>query len=367
MLCICLLYWAYAKIYIRLPERALAALEVTRSVSPQRISVGGEVVLETVIFNRRWLPLPWLRLNALLSPAFKGEALIQSITASLLFFERVVHRERIRVPRRGVYKLDVYRSETGDVFGWASAEAEKRIDSAPLLWVYPKVRPVNQVLQAVSTDCGEVSVRRWLAPDPMLAMGTRDYTDRDPMSSIDWKATARLGKFQVRQLDHTANPGLQLFLDLQSTPCFWSDVRDKAVESSIAIAAAIIQDACALGIPVGLATNHLALNGRRYMDIPLGKGPSQWTALMDTLALCTTRRSDGIEQIMRGILPRVALQTTVVLITSYLSVALAATLDGLVERGYPVVLVNLSEMTVPVPPLHRSIRQLQANSGLEDA
>jgi hypothetical protein len=63
---------------------------------------------------------------------------------------------------------------------------------------------------------GDFSVRRFIFEDPTLIYGYRDYTGREPMRQISWKATARTGKLTVREQDHTQEWSATVLADLWS-------------------------------------------------------------------------------------------------------------------------------------------------------
>ena len=60
---------------------------------------------------------------------------------------------------------------------------------------------------------GEISVRRFLYEDPVLTIGVREYTGREPMKQIAWKQTARTGAIQVKNYDYTADENVTILLN----------------------------------------------------------------------------------------------------------------------------------------------------------
>lgn len=364
-------------LYRKLPAYALKRIDISRRMVPERIVAGEEAVLETTVRNLKWLPLPWIRFRTIVPWQFdfkhaktvqlrKDESCMHTVTSSLLFYERLLRKDPFRVQKRGFYKLEGMDFETGDVFGWI--ETEMPVSCPVRLWVHPRVKALASLVQDTRSLYGEISVRRWIVPDPMFTVGARDYTDRDPLSAIDWKATARVNRLQVKKFDHTADRSVQVFLDTQSAPTFWRHLRHEVVEYAIDIAASAIQESLDAKIPVGLVVNNLALDGRRIMNVPQGLGVNHRTYLMDTLAMTTAFRTESMHTVMQQVCRNLAEHTLVVVITAYLSEELAHTLNILAARGFAIKLMDLTgSNAAPNPlPLHRSIARLVPAVALDE-
>ena len=59
-----------------------------------------------------------------------------------------------------------------------------------------------------------------------MVSGVREYTYSDPLNRINWKATARTGKFKVHNLDFTANPRLMIYLNVDISENMWDAVTE---------------------------------------------------------------------------------------------------------------------------------------------
>ena len=70
-------------------------------------------------------------------------------------------------------------------------------------------------IDAVGGFLGDVSVRRFILEDPVLTIGFRDYTGREPMRAISWTRTARSGALQVKQYDYTAERHVVVLLNVE--------------------------------------------------------------------------------------------------------------------------------------------------------
>src|SRR5699024_304525 len=63
---------------------------------------------------------------------------------------------------------------------------------------------------------GDLSVRRLLYEEPVLTVGVREYTGREPMKMISWKQSARRGSWMVNQYDYTTEASVMVLLNLDS-------------------------------------------------------------------------------------------------------------------------------------------------------
>lgn len=117
------------------------------------------------------------------------------------------------LPRRGLYRLGKYHLENGDYLGLQSTVISGDLDKR--IVVMPERDESAHVLEALGGYMGEISVRRFILEDPVLTVGCRDYTGREPMKSIAWAQTARAGKMLVNQYDHTVEPNATVLLNME--------------------------------------------------------------------------------------------------------------------------------------------------------
>ena len=79
----------------------------------------------------------------------------------------------------------------------------------------PKLPENQSLLRAFGGFLGDISVRRFIMEDPILTIGFRDYTGREPMKAVSWKRTAQTGKLQVKEYDHTAQQTVMVLLNVE--------------------------------------------------------------------------------------------------------------------------------------------------------
>ena len=131
---------------------------------------------------------------------------------SLMPRQRCRRSLRFSLTKRGSYTLGKYRLSAGDLLGFAE---ESTGGEGQELVIMPDRSRDLKMLQALGGFLGDISVRRFILEDPILTIGFRDYTGREPMKAISWTRTAVTGTMQVKQYDHTAEQNVVVLLNVE--------------------------------------------------------------------------------------------------------------------------------------------------------
>ena len=128
-----------------------------------------------------------------------------------------LHRKlKITFDQRGRYVFRGAELQGGDFLGFT----DKREEFPELreVIVYPKPIEAPQLKEIMGGFLGDISVRRFIMEDPILTVGTREYTGREPLKQMSWKHTARMGNHQmmVKQFDYTTEMVVTVFLDVSA-------------------------------------------------------------------------------------------------------------------------------------------------------
>lgn len=116
----------------------------------------------------------------------------------------------VRALRRGVWRTGEARASAGDPFGLYRAEPAS-VPHAELL-VYPRVFEMSTAAYPTLGFQGSPS-RKARMEDPAFQAGVRDYAGDLPAKAIDWKASARRDRLQVKLFEATARRDVCLVLD----------------------------------------------------------------------------------------------------------------------------------------------------------
>ena len=210
-------YWA---------NYSLGALHC-ETTSDHILAEPGEVVTwSATVENRSRIPIPFVRLTS----TFPVDAQLHSEkrreVSSAIRFSSYPVEERMTLaprrsatrkvtlsfPRRGQYTYGNYQFSSGDLLGFK--ETCQRGTPQDIV-IMPEHSKQQISIDALGGFLGDISVRRFILEDPILTLGFRDYTGREPMKSISWTRSATAGTLQVKQFDHTAERHVVVLLNTE--------------------------------------------------------------------------------------------------------------------------------------------------------
>lgn len=181
-------------------------------------------------------------------------------------------RVSFSLPQRGIYTLGKYYLKCTDFLGFSGQVRSGDLDRK--LVIMPERTHIPEILQSLGGYLGDVSVRRFLPEDPILTVGSREYTGHEPMKSIDWIQTARSGKLLVKQYDHTAERDAAVLLNL------YGCTREEA-EECLRITRTVCEELEKKRIPYAFYTNgDLHTPTRDLSHMTRGLGRTHFSAIM---------------------------------------------------------------------------------------
>lgn len=292
-----------------------------RATLEKSLSEPGETIIQTAyISNHSRLPVLYAGLMADYpenvdfeeSPAWQKKYLrrsgLQKSTAySLYLYPRTRSRLQVHLScrSRGVYHFGTHYLEAGDLFGLRSRTRKGMCEQR--LVVMPRRCTSPIVLDSLGGLMGDISVRRFLFEDPVLTVGLREYTGREPMKSISFLHTARSGKMLVKQYDHTADYHVTVVLNIdgaapeQAETCF--EIARTALEmlEKKKIAYEFVTNAD-LFTPAGLLSWMAEGLGKRHFEkIMWGLGTSRCVCMESFASLvekCKKRRRMALSYVL---------------------------------------------------------------------
>lgn len=208
-------------------DRSMRTLKLKQSCDKLLAEPGETVTCTSTVENHSRLPLPFVRLREnfpasaqlLGDPRWLKRHTQQGLRTnfveermSVLPRKAVTRKVRLRLDSRGVYELMNYQISTGDLLG---LKEELRSGSGLSVVVMPRLPENQSLLQVFGGFLGDISVRRFILEDPVLTVGFRDYTGREPLKAVSWKRTAQTNKLQVKEFDHTAEQTVMVLLNVE--------------------------------------------------------------------------------------------------------------------------------------------------------
>ena len=240
-------------------KHALDNLRLKVDFSKNVADCGEDIELIEVVENKKRLPLPFIILKFATPLELKFYDTLKTPTSDFTYREDMLtmkpfskHTRRIKVKcsKRGYYVFPRVGITTSDMFLFE--RFTKDFDNAANLMVLPKVLKTSITEILMSVTLSELQCRRTLVTDPFSLAGIREYGPNDPMKSINWKASARVGELMVNQNASTCAQKVNIFLNLEAYNLKGST---QLLEPAISLAYTYLLELAKLNIPASLITN----------------------------------------------------------------------------------------------------------------
>ena len=269
-------------------------------------------ILTETIINQKPLPLPWLRIERGIPASFTLPSEKNTYSSDRSFmgiytpgqYEKIERKYEFKCHKRGCFDLTNVYIAVGDVLGFQTVRLKK---SAPLkIHVWPNAAYVSELPKEIKKWQGEVSIRRWIDPDPLLYNGIRDYRPGDSMRSIHWKATAAAGKLLVKTYEYTASPQMLIVFDITPNKESWGQLSAKeefVMEKHIKTISYLIQWAHRERFEIGFFSNGGLLNTpNSFIGLPPNNSYAHFSDLLNTLAELTLLQKESLFSTMKRLL-----------------------------------------------------------------
>lgn len=260
------------------------------------VEPGEEITLCHSVVNQSWFPVLYVNLMAALHE--EAECLEKGTYSKYRMYmpgyRKWKAKVRFALKKRGCYHFGHYYIEAGDIFGLRSKVRSG--DENHEVVVMPDKTDAVAVWKAYSGFIGDISVQRFILEDPVLTIGFREYTGHEPMKSISFTQTAKMGKTYVKCYDYTTEMKVTVLLNMYSGT-------DEELEHCLEIVRTVCEDLEARHIPYAFASNgdiaeYMApgLGSAHYNRLMKQMGKSNLTgfySLETLLEKCETNRHRG--------------------------------------------------------------------------
>lgn len=332
-------------------------LHYERKISKSAVFEGESLDLVEVIANNKLTPLPWLRVESRLSPwlRFRSqenlEILDDRFHRSVFYlrpYSRITRRYRVKCMRRGYYDLSITTLTVGDLFGLSSTSMEARSDAR--LFVYPSILGQDELPDEALRWQGDVSVKRWIFPDPILINGIRGYQRGDSRKDIHWKASARSGSLQVKSHDYTVFPRLLLVFNIDPEDNFWGQLSAQQMEEmeyGIRVVATLCNWAIVNNMEVGLYSNaSISFAPDVSIAIEPACNASQINHILETLAGLEFKEQESIYRTMEHLVENDTSETDILVFSTFWNDSLEARSEELHRKGNSVTHIPLRKEAI---------------------
>jgi uncharacterized protein (DUF58 family) len=326
----------------------LTGVTYRRRLERDRIEWGEELPVTVEVWNRKRLPLAWLRADDAAAPGVvvrertlaigRGGGAVLRNAWTLAPFERVTRRFHVSAERRGVYELGPVELSVGDLFA-REAAAEERPGVDRFL-----VRPrsvATTALRRRDVLGGTDRARFGLAEDPSRFAGIREYVPGDPLRRVHPRVSARLGHPVVKRFEPSRDRQVLLALDVQTAggPTWQATFDEEEVEALFVVAASLARSLALERAAFGLAAAGYHGAESRLAWLPVSEAPGQAGRVFDLLARLSSHPSAPFERLLGAIRREVRPGTTIVVVSARDPSPYLAHLRRLDRAGWPVVVV----------------------------
>ena len=240
---LCLLFviaWVWPRLVIR-------RITFSRHLDPGTPTVGEPFEEVFKVRKKGWVPAPWLEIRDLGQiPDYQPGRVFSAGS------EPVTWRARGSYRRRGWMTFGPTAMRVQEPFGLFSQEVRLR-DRTTVL-VYPRVRPIPELLASSAQQIGvSPSFGAW-ADYPPETGGVRDYTSGDSFGRIHWPLSAHHNRLMSKTFEQPLTTDIWILLDLDRKVHF-GEGEESTVEYAVSLAASMTSQVYSRGRQVGLIAN----------------------------------------------------------------------------------------------------------------
>lgn len=244
--------------------------------------------------SRRFVPFVRLRENVPCDLVFSDQVIAsltadgrsRSFVSTLYLMPRQLWQRELPVclPRRGRYIFRGGTMQGGDFLGLS--ETVVYMPAVEEIIVVPARADDPGLPQLLGGFLGDRSVNRFIMEDPVLTLGFRDYTGREPMKSISWSQSARAGRLMVKNYDHTLEPTATVLLSVQTKKK--DPLREQKLEQCFSLARSVCEALEEKHIPYRFVSNIVTAGAvSRWSNVAEGLGSAHLSTILEGLGRAT--------------------------------------------------------------------------------
>lgn len=206
-------------------NHALDGVRYSVELSDKLIEPDEEFALVTTVRNGSRRFIPFIRISEFVPRDIKVDAQLYTSgfdenraklnsTIYMMPRQKMTRRLKASLAKRGRYVFDGATLFGGDFLGLAEKPRYYTLQREAI--VLPKRIATDDFKETLGGFMGDISVNRFIMEDPVLTLGFREYTGREPMKQISWPVTARMGRMMVKNYDHTLDITVAVVLNVDS-------------------------------------------------------------------------------------------------------------------------------------------------------
>lgn len=342
-------------------KHILDGVRYKASLSSRLVEIDEPFTFSTTIDNDKPLPLPYLKIyvrypNELVVQGDNRSEFARGLTGEydhqtttfLLPHQRLTRSWQVSLGKRGRYIGRGARIVAGDFLG--IDEVVQNIDDVLEMIAMPKTVDVSKALQVYGNYMGDISINRLIIEDPILTIGFREYTGREPMKSIHWPISLRSGKLIVRQYDHTTDYTVDLIINIESSDnAFIPIIADAERVFSLARGVMDVFEESRLPYTLyGNADKCLGPGGTPAFFS--GQGRNHYYSVLEVLGCASRYRTMTGHELLDRVIDYNGTSTTAVFITPYITAEISERLEKMLLKYDRIIVVSCHERGLELLP-----------------
>ena len=340
-------------VYFILRSKFITRITYTREFSEKGSYEGDEVYLIETITNRSFLPFFFIDIEYYIFNELQYDDYVQERDRNMQYtrsrfniilpYMRVRRKHTIKLKKRGFYQLD-------KVTFWYGRH-QRRISAPAEVYTYPKLTGIDELPIPSSSMQGDAFSKQWLIKDPFSVSGIREYRFGDSFNSINFKATAKSGKFgfdgiRVNNRDFCSNRNFMVYLNFQtsSESAMQDKIYEKLMERGMSYAAALLREAFTFGYRAGFAANCTLVSGEKYIRFPVTQGVLNYEEILQHMSLVSLSKGISFAALLQNDVLGGLCDSEIFLLTTYMNETLDAVVDNFHRFGNNVTVIMLGDL-----------------------
>lgn len=316
-------------------------LRMNRSFEVENCYVGDVLKLNVVLGNEGKLPISFLSLDMAMPEGVNFGTDVELPRVRILTHlgaRRSWEQDyQLHFNKRGYFLFANANFQTTDYYG--IVQYQNLLRDCLEMHVYPQLRPLSDLIEDTRLFNGVQEQKRWMLEDPLLVVGSRDYSVTDPMKYVHWSATAKTGTLQSKKMAFTTESSVMLIISVQLTDQYWKGWNGEMLEWMVETAAAVCHEYETLGHKYGLASNCPVTEGSGgVLNLP-SNGRKHYHQIFRTLSKINGYASSSLDSLLEHVCKQVGVQTRLVIVAAFLPKEQQAVVSKLMALGYHVDLV----------------------------
>jgi len=220
-----------------------------------RVAEPGELFrMQTIVTNKSIIPVSYLAVKeAFPSAARLPERMIYRSMSNTTYIKKICRlkgRQRKKlimetsINKRGVHMFTGDYIEFGDFLGFR--EVSRSTSYQQEIVVYPERSGSRALTDTLAKFTGDVAAKRHLIRDPILTVGCREYTGREPMKEIHWLKSAARGELVVREFDYNRQISVSVILNVEGLNLLDFDGLDECCSAARAVCETLVESGVAI-------------------------------------------------------------------------------------------------------------------------